>query len=173
MRKLSDLQRAVANRQEDIGEIEEDLEFVEQQFDAFRKYFNSVYEDVCAGESAKVFLSSGRWTTEQYQDKIVSLDRDRRLAHDRAVDACKILNRMCDSHDIEHICPDVYDRATVADYVGTIMQEYYQEGLSKQREKDARASLDVAFDNAKKEERNPQEAYKRKSFRKKEEELEL
>lgn len=112
-----------------------------------------MYEDICAGETAKVFLSSGRWTTEQYQDKIVSLDQNRRMAHDRAVDACKILNRMCDMHQVEHICPDKYDRATVADYVGNVMQEYYQEGLSKQREKDKQTSLDTAFDNAKKAEK--------------------
>lgn len=96
MTKLSELQKAVANRNFEHDAIDEDLEFVEDQFDAFRKYFNAVYEDVCAGETAKVFLSSGRWTTEQYQDKIVSLDQSRRMAHDRAVDACKILNRMCD-----------------------------------------------------------------------------
>lgn len=134
MTKLSELQKAVANRNFEHDAIDEDLEFVEDQFDAFRKYFNAVYEDICAGETAKVFLSSGRWTTEQYQDKIVSLDQNRRMAHDRAVDACKILNRMCDMHQVEHICPDKYDRATVADYVGNVMQEYYQEGLSKQRD---------------------------------------
>lgn len=131
-----------------------------------------MYEDICAGETAKVFLLSGRWTIEQYQDKIVSLDQSRRMAHDRAVDACKILNRMCDMHKVEHICPDKYDRATVADYVGNVMQEYYQEGLSKQREKDKQTSLDKAFDNAKKAEKNPAEAYKRKRLRRNEEELE-
>lgn len=134
MTKLLELQKAVANRNFEHDAIDEDLEFVEDQFDAFHKYFNAVYEDICAGETAKVLLSSGRWTTEQYQDKIVSLDQNRRMAHDRAVDACKILNRMCDMHQVEHICPDKYDRATVADYVGNVMQEYYQEGLSKQLE---------------------------------------
>ena len=68
MTKLSELQKAVANRNFEHDAIDEDLEFVEDQFDAFRKYFNAVYEDICAGETAKVFLSSGRWTTEQYQD---------------------------------------------------------------------------------------------------------
>lgn len=174
MTKLSELQKAVANRNFEHDAIDEDLEFVEDQFDAFRKYFNAVYEDICAGETAKVLLSSGRWTTEQYQDKIVSLDQNRRMAHDRAVDACKILNRMCDMHQVEHICPDKYDRATVADYVGNVMQEYYQEGLSKQREKDKQTSLDTAFDNAKKAEKNPAEAYKRKRLRRSsEEELEI
>lgn len=72
MTKLLELQKAVANRNFEHVAIDEDLEFVEDQFDAFRKYFNAVYEDICAGETAKVLLSSGRWTTEQYQDKIVS-----------------------------------------------------------------------------------------------------
>lgn len=72
MTKLLELQKAVANRNFEHDAIDEDLEFVEDQFDAFRKYFNAVYEDICAGETAKVLLSSGRWTTEQYQDKIVS-----------------------------------------------------------------------------------------------------
>lgn len=56
MTKLSELQKAVANRNFEHDAIEEDLEFVEDQFDAFRKYFNAVYEDICAGETAKVFL---------------------------------------------------------------------------------------------------------------------
>lgn len=147
MTKLLELQKAVANRNFEHDAIDEDLEFVEDQFDAFRKYFNAVYEDICAGEAAKVLLSSGRWTTEQYQDKIVSLDQNRRMAH---------------------------DRATVADYVGNVMQEYYQEGLSKQREKDKQTFLDTAFDNVKKAEKNPAEAYKRKRLRRSsEEELEI
>lgn len=57
MTKLSELQKAVANRNFEHDAIDEDLEFVEDQFDAFRKYFNAVYEDVCAGETAKVFLA--------------------------------------------------------------------------------------------------------------------
>lgn len=53
MTKLSELQKAVANRNFEHDAIDEDLEFVEDQFDAFRKYFNAVYEDICAGETAK------------------------------------------------------------------------------------------------------------------------
>lgn len=58
MTKLSELQKAVANRNFEHDAIDEDLEFVEDQFDAFRKYFNAVYEDICAGETAKVLLAS-------------------------------------------------------------------------------------------------------------------
>lgn len=48
MTKLLELQKAVANRNFEHDAIDEDLEFVEDQFDAFRKYFNAVYEDICA-----------------------------------------------------------------------------------------------------------------------------
>lgn len=42
MTKLLELQKAVANRNFEHDAIDEDLEFVEDQFDAFRKYFNAV-----------------------------------------------------------------------------------------------------------------------------------
>lgn len=58
MTKLLELQKAVANRNFEHDAIDEDLEFVEDQFDAFRKYFNAVYEDICAGETAKVLLAN-------------------------------------------------------------------------------------------------------------------
>lgn len=87
MKKLYELKKAVASRNFDYEEKENDIEFVEKEFDSFRKYFNAVYEDVCGGESARMFLATGRWTIEQYQAKIESLDKSRRLAHDRAIDA--------------------------------------------------------------------------------------
>lgn len=174
-----DLKKAILNENEDVDML---TEFVDNNMDKFRQYFNAIYEHVVGSESARLYLASGKWETEQYQDKIMKYDGDRKLAHDLAIDACAKLNRLCDSYKIEHFCPEVkmskdgskcVNRGEIADFVGKFMYETYQRGRGKSdleidevmKKYDIkygdRTYLDAAFSVAKDAHRDPAEAYKK------------
>ena len=157
--------------------IEDDLEFVDDNVDAFRKYFNAVYEHVEGSAGQQLLFNSGLITGEQLKDRIMKYDADRRSAHNKAIDACAKLNRLCEQYNIEKFCPEIqYDkdgkainRAEVADFVGKYVYDVYQRGIHKApiqeiaKQKDIkygdRTLMDAAFDIAVDDHRNPSEAY--------------
>ena len=52
----------------------------------------------------------------------------RRNAHNSAIDACSIINRLCDIYGCDHICPDTNDRYIIADFIGSFVYNVYLEG---------------------------------------------
>ena len=53
MSSVNDLLKAIANRDYSQEYINEDISFVNERFDKFRKYFNAVYEHVYGNISSR------------------------------------------------------------------------------------------------------------------------
>lgn len=156
---IKDLREAIVNRQEDQEYIEEDLELVDEKLDAFRQYFNAVFEHVMGSESNRFLCNAGYMEPDVMRDKNMELDAARRSKHEKAIDACNILNRLCDRHGIEHLCPDVekdgekcMNRDEIAEFVGYFVYNVYQQGIGApelDQIRGDRTAIDTAIDIAK------------------------
>lgn len=175
--KINDLKEAILKRDFDKEYIEDDLEEIDNRVDSFREYFNAVFRHVQKGESLRFQLNAGIIDTDKWQDEMVKLDSDRKLAHDIAINSCEILNRLCDNYHLPHFCVDVekdadgrvLNRGEVADFVGKFVYNIYQRGINapaleeiRQQENIVygdRTNLDASFIIAEKDNRNPDIAY--------------
>ena len=138
MSSVNDLIKAIANRDFEPEFIDSDIQFINERFDSFRKYFNAVYEHVYGGSTALTLVHGGMMSTEKYQDYVMNLDKNRKIMHDRAIDSCAQLNRQCDMYGIEHLCPEVefdpinnekcVNRGEIADFVGRYVYSVFQQG---------------------------------------------
>ena len=180
MSSVNDLIKAISNRDFDQGEINGDIAFVNERFDAFRKYFNAVYKHVYGSSIALTMVHGGRMEVEDYQNKEVKYDADRKSAHDMAIAACDQINRQCDMYGIDHLCPEVeYDpvnnkkcvnRGAIADFVGRYMYSVFQQGregrtmdqliIDNEMKYGDRLAMDVSYEIAKDTGRNPEHAYR-------------
>lgn len=179
MSSVNDLIKAIANRDFDQGEINGDIAFVNERFDTFRKYFNAVYKHVYGSSIALTMVHGGRMEVEEYQDKVMKYDADRKSAHNMAIAACNQINRQCDMYGIEHLCPEVefdpinnekcVNRGEIADFVGRYMYSVFQQGregrtmdqliIDNEMKYGDRPALDVSYEIAKDAGRNPEHAY--------------
>lgn len=180
MSSVNDLLTAISNRNFDQDYIQEDIQYVNERFDKFRKYFNSVYEHVYGSSTSLTLVHGGMMTPEAYQDMVVRLDGKRKQAHDMAIVACGQINRQCDTYGLEHLCPEVIEderdhtkcanRGEIADFVGRYMYSVYQQGregrnmdqliIDNDIKYGDRPALDVSYEVAKDSGRNPETAYK-------------
>lgn len=105
-------------------EDKELMEFIVDQIEVFRKYVNSVVE-----MEIRIPLERFRMETEDLQRFIERLDTNRRNIHERAIDSCRILNRLCDTMGLEAFYPgDLEDRYQVADFCLEIVSELFRDG---------------------------------------------
>jgi len=105
-------------------EDKELMEFIVDQIEVFRKYANSVVE-----MEIRIPLERFRMETEDLQRFIERLDTNRRNIHERAIDSCRILNRLCDKMGLEAFYPgDLEDRYQVADFCWEIVSELFRNG---------------------------------------------
>ena len=106
------------------GEDNELVEFIADQVDVFRKYVNSVVE-----MEIRIPVARFRMETEDFQRFAERLDTNRRKIHERAIDSCRILNRLCDKMGLEAFYPrDLEDRYQVADFCWEIVSELFRNG---------------------------------------------
>lgn len=165
--------REAIKKGEYVEFIEDDLQEVDDRLDAFRKYFNAVYSHVIGVESARFRCTAGYISSEQLKDKIMDLDNHRRIAHESAINACSVLNRLCNIYGVEHFCPEVQkdergivtNRHEIADFVGQFVYNTYQKGINGpsleeiKQEKGYTTQFDAAFAIAEEQHRDPNEAY--------------
>lgn len=179
MSSVNDLIKAIANRDFEPEFIDSDIQFINERFDSFRKYFNAVYEHVYGGSTALTLVHGGMMSTEKYQDYVMNLDKNRKIMHDRAIDSCAQLNRQCDMYGLEHLCPEVefdqinnqkcVNRGEIADFVGRYVYSVFQQGregrtmdqliIDNEMKYGDRPALDVSYEIAKDAGRNPEHAY--------------
>lgn len=168
---VNELRKAITDRESNKEFVEEDLREIDERLDTFRGYFNAVYNHVLGSESARFRFNAGLIDADELRDQISDLDSRRRERHDLAIDACTILNRMCDMHELDHICPDVekdfsgkvLNREEIADFVGQFVYNVYQRGIdgpSLEEIRQGKTSFDTAFSIAEADHRDPNEAYK-------------
>ncbi len=180
LEKIRELEQKIIEVETDPEEVDFMIDFIEDNFDKFRYYFNAVYEHVRGGEVAKLRLDSGRYSTQEYQDFVMDKDTSRKIAHDSAMDACSIINRQCDAYGVAHICPDVIvenerqmNRGEVADFAGEFVYKVFQEGKhnvtleqelsNKNLIYGDRTKMDAAYSIAREYGDNPPEAYKKQN----------
>lgn len=179
MSNVNDLLTAIANRDFDQDEIQGDIDFVNERFDKFRKYFNAVYEHVYGSSTALTLIHGGMMSVEKYQDKVMRLDRNRKEAHDMAIKACAQINRQCDMYGLDHLCPEVEidtrdgnkctNRDEIGDFVGRYMYSVFQQGredrnmepieIDDNTKYGNRSAIDISYDMAREAGRNPESAY--------------
>lgn len=106
------------------NEDKELMEFIVDQIEVFRKYVNSVVE-----MEIRIPLERFRMEAEDLQRFIERLDTNRRNIHERAIDSCRSLNRLCDKMGLEALYPgDLEDRYQVADFCLEIVSELFRDG---------------------------------------------
>lgn len=149
---ISKLVKAISDSVTDKQDFAEMVEFIANDLDAFTNYFNKVYNDVIGSEVNKTLRACGRIEQEEYEFRVLQADRLRRSAHNRAIDACSQLNRLCERFDVPKFCPESSDRHVIADFVGRFVSEVYQQGISPK-------DLDHAIEDAKIRAANPDRAY--------------
>ena len=99
-------------------------EFIEEQVNYFRKYVNSVVE-----MEIRIPIARFRMETEEFQRFVENLDSNRRKIHETAIDACRILNRICGMMNLEAFYPgDLEDRYQVADFCLVVVSEFFRDG---------------------------------------------
>lgn len=171
--KVNNLREAIKHSDTEKEFIQEDLREVDERLDAFRGYFNAVYNHVMGCESARFSFNAGYIDAEQLRERIAKLDGERRSAHELAINACSILNRMCDIYELEHLCPEVkrnalgvvINREEIADFCGQFVYNVFQEGIGGpslediRQEKNLPTQFDTAFAIAEEDHREPNEAY--------------
>lgn len=65
-----------------------------------------------------------------YQDDVINLDRNRTNAHNAAINACNIINRIAEKNELEQIFNiDTSDRKQVAKVIGDFINELYAYGI--------------------------------------------
>jgi len=135
MATINDLILAISSRNTELDCIDDDIDLVNKRFDSFRKYFNAVYEHVIGSSTLLTMVHGGRIDVEKYQYQVSEYDNNRRMVHEAAIASCNIINRMCDLHNIDHLCPEAIiengkcmNRGEIADFVGRYMYKVFQQG---------------------------------------------
>ena len=91
--------------------------------ESFVNYVRSVYTMM-----VKLPIIRLHYDEDEVKDRIEELDRSRRLAHENAINACRLINRLCDAYDVDRYCPDTDDRYCVSDFCARISVEIFKEG---------------------------------------------
>lgn len=107
------------------GDKEEAIEFVSDNLEAFPKYANVVIR-----EQIMMPIWSARYEGQEFRDKVQDIDASRRYAHEGAITACNVLNRLSKNLGLETFADiDTSDRHAVAEFVGRAVNELYNDGI--------------------------------------------
>lgn len=109
------------------GSKEDAMDFLEDRLEAFPKYANVVIR-----QQIMMPLWRMRFEGQDLQDKIMDIDKSRRIAHDNAISSVNILNRISRTLDLEPFADiDTTDRYVVADFIGQYISDIYNKGIGK------------------------------------------
>lgn len=101
---------------------EEALEFIGDTLKAFPNYVNTV-----VAYNVKIPLIYARYDGEELRDRVVRLDTERHNAHEVAIGAVNIMNRVCEKMGLPPFAEvDTTNRAAVADFAGRFVNETYR-----------------------------------------------
>ena len=107
------------------GDKDEALDFVGDSLTAFPNYANVVIR-----EQIMTPIWRDRCEPEDFRENVERIDRQRRDAHDCAIDSINMLNRLNDRLGLEPMFDvDTTDRHAVAECVGKYVNEVYNDGI--------------------------------------------
>lgn len=125
--KIKRFVKAVTEQETDPDEIQFILETFAEKAYAFGRYCTAVYKMEIRMPVIRALYSED---IERLQNCIMSMDERRRMAHEAAITACSVINRLCDSYGQPKICPETDDRYEIANFVGKFVYEVYLNGIS-------------------------------------------
>ncbi len=109
------------------GNPNEALDFISSALQRFPDYANIVIR-----EQQLVPLWQATCEPEVLKDRVMGIDRDRRMKHNCAIDAFNQLNRLSEAMGLDKFCDiDTSDRYAVADAVGMYVSQVYDKGIGK------------------------------------------
>lgn len=128
------LVETITKKETDKIEAQETIEFLDERVEKFSRYIQAVNSHLTGSNSALIMMKGGLLSVESYQERIKTLDTDRRLSHEVAIAAVDQINRICDIYGVEHICPDDPDRHVRANFAAAVTMECFMLDHGKSRE---------------------------------------
>lgn len=125
--KIKRFVKAVTEQETDSDEIAFYLETFEEKAYTFSRYCMAVYKMEIRMPVVRTLYAGD---IERLQESIMAMDERRRIAHEAAISACAVINRLCDRFDQPRMCPETEDRYEIADFVGRFVYEVYLNGIS-------------------------------------------
>lgn len=109
------------------GDREEALDFMNDTLSSFPDYANVVIR-----EQVMTPIWKYQCEHDEYRDNITTIDRQRRNAHDCAIDSMNMIKRLDQQLSLEPMFDiDTSDRHAVADTVGQYVCDVYNDGVGK------------------------------------------
>lgn len=88
----------------------------------------SGYVDRVIAMEAAISLARFRMEPEDYREHVMSLDKQRKYAHDAIIVGIRLLNRLCKLYKVEKIYTgDEESRLAVADFAIQLVNEYFED----------------------------------------------
>jgi len=99
------------------------LSVIQRSMNALGEYVNSVYT-----MELKMPILRFRLEPEEFRNAIMELDRARHNAHEAAIDACRILNRICTQVGLENLYTgSLEERLEVADFCMSVVSTLFED----------------------------------------------
>lgn len=106
-------------------DVQDYVDFLDNSVEKFAAYLQAAVAHDVGVQSARIMIAGGRMDIEDFRYRVTTLDRERKSAHDVAIDSCAQLNRICSRYNLEPICPVTGDRHVIADFVAQTVYEIY------------------------------------------------
>lgn len=95
--------------------------FVVEKCVSFSEYVVTTNNYIYTVHSISESRKNGDLSQEEFERKLNTVDQIRRSKHNIIIDSCNQLNRLCNTYQIEPICPfDTKDRYQVADFAANM-----------------------------------------------------
>jgi len=117
------------------------LDIIADMMNSFSNYVASVYK-----METLIPIIRFKYEGDDQQDRIMKLDTARKFAHENAINACNILNRMVKAAGIEEPFYDgnIKDRYEVADFCIEVTKEFFNDGVEAARAHNIKEYVDAA-----------------------------
>lgn len=107
------------------------LDFVDERVRYMAEYVQAVCDHSMGTARAYAMMQGGVLSPEDYRERVMTLDKNRRNKHDVAMDGMRQINRLCDRYKIPHICPDGDDRYVKANFCASVTSELFMSGTGR------------------------------------------
>ncbi len=101
---------------------EDDLRSVEELINDCGRYI----EKVTAMEAA-IAATKFRMEPEEWREHIMTLDRNRKLAHDSLIVSVRVINRFCRLYEVERVYDGPEERIPIAEFAMVVTQDFFNE----------------------------------------------
>ena len=105
--------------------------FIKESCIAFPRYIMATNEYVLTVHSILKSRENGDISQEEFERELENVDTSRRTFHNKAIDACNQLNRLCEKYGLEKICDiETSNRAAVANFTSVFSMAIHEYALN-------------------------------------------